>query len=359
MMSPVVIDLTGAPYDRGRVHGERARTLIHDGIVAWREALGSKHEDVDAYLARFLGETDFVRSIERHTPQVLEEVHGIADGAGVDRQTIYAFQLMDEEWCFEQRERQGAGRAHHCTSVGVMAEGARPLVAMNLDLPAHVAGTQVVLRIHGDGDEPSVLALAVAGRAADTGCNETGVAVVVNALGDVPSAAVGLPVVFVIRGILAQGSLAAARDFVERVPHASGQNYLMGDPEGICDLECSSEGAIEYAPDSPIVHTNHALAPAPGARSAVESTASSRDRLGFVEAALGSGAADPITWNDVGAALGDRTVPVCRVPTAADPWITFGTVIMELDTPPGFRLAIGHPSEAGFEEVGFARERSP
>jgi hypothetical protein len=191
------------------------------------------------------------------------------------------------------------------------------------------------------------------------GCNEAGVAVVVNALGDVPSAADGLPVAFVIRCVLEQESPAAARSFLERVPHASGQNYLVGDPGGIFDLECSADGVCEHAPGAVIVHTNHALVSAPGNRRAVAPTASSRDRFDWVTAALGASGPESITWQDVGRALADRTVPVFRVPTAADPWITFGSIVMELGRPPTFRLAVDHSGETAYQEIGFATQARP
>ena len=72
----------------------------------------------------------------------------------------------------------------------------------------------------------------------------------------------GLPVVFIIRGLLEQSSQADAINFLHRVKHASPQNYLIGGPRKVFDFECSANTIepFEISKRSKIVyHTNHAL----------------------------------------------------------------------------------------------------
>ena len=78
-------------------------------------------ESADRFVAAFLGGTDFVSAIERWTPDLLDEVRGIAQGAGIDHETMLAFQLFDEVWA------QGESvTAHHCTAIGVPATDGQP-----------------------------------------------------------------------------------------------------------------------------------------------------------------------------------------------------------------------------------------
>ena len=76
--------LEGSPRERGRIHGEALRPLILDHIGHWKEVLGQTTGDSpDTYIRQFLDETDMLTPAERWTPELLEEVRGIAEGSGV------------------------------------------------------------------------------------------------------------------------------------------------------------------------------------------------------------------------------------------------------------------------------------
>ena len=103
-----VIELNGTPRERGHCYGESAKALIAETIVCWRDNLSnfgleqqSTHAvDVNAYLQAFLAETNFTSAIERWTPDLLEEIKGIAEGPGQPFNDILGLQLVDEEWVF-------------------------------------------------------------------------------------------------------------------------------------------------------------------------------------------------------------------------------------------------------------------
>jgi hypothetical protein len=103
MMDLIVLE--GSPRERGRIHGETLKPLILDHIGRWKEILGvTTGENPDAYIGQFLEDTDMLTPVERWTPDLLEEVRGIAEGTGVDFRTIFALNLSDEEWWY-RRER--------------------------------------------------------------------------------------------------------------------------------------------------------------------------------------------------------------------------------------------------------------
>ena len=121
-----IIELSGTPRERGRLYGETAKPLIAQVLEAWRENLATfiqghanaKHQHPDAYLDDFFSQTSFMHSIQRWAPALLEEVQGIAEGAGQDFQNILGLQLLDEEWVFGLR-RGLEKPTNKCTAFGV------------------------------------------------------------------------------------------------------------------------------------------------------------------------------------------------------------------------------------------------
>ena len=139
-----VVDLEGTPYQMGRQHGTALKAEIAELIKRWKEDLARSYKmPADDFIRKFLAYTDFKPAIDRWTPGLLDEVRGIADGAGVDFDTMYAFQLIDETWVM--------GRdigLDKCTSI---AAGKRPgfpaFVSQTQDIPGFYHGFQTVLRI--------------------------------------------------------------------------------------------------------------------------------------------------------------------------------------------------------------------
>ncbi len=78
-----VVEGVGTAQARGLAHGEDLRSLIHDGITRWTDSLASTHgSDPDRYLADFLASSGYLATIEGWAPALLDEVRGIAEGAG-------------------------------------------------------------------------------------------------------------------------------------------------------------------------------------------------------------------------------------------------------------------------------------
>lgn len=347
------IDLPAEPRARGAAHGEECRDVIHEAIDRWYASLPS--DSPREWIAGFAAATSYREAIERWTPTLLDEVAGLAAGAGVDEATMYAFQLVDEQWAYA-RDPHG----EHCSVVGCAAAGAAVRVAQNLDLPGWWDGTQVALRIPAWNREPGCFVVTGCGFIAMNGVNDEGVGIVVNALPDVPSARHGLPVAYVIRGALTRRTAADAASFVEGVDHASGQHYLIGDPGGLVALECDAAGvAAVDAEDGVVVHTNHAVARpssmvnGDGAGGAL---ANSVDRLGFLtaeRAALAVDAGDAA----MRAVLSNETVPIRRVPTDVSPSQTFASMIFELTQSPTAWVR-GGLDDADFEAFAVTKPES-
>src|SRR3954447_13697374 len=274
-----VIALAGTPRERGLAYGEAERLLIREAAARWQARAGARCEEV---LHALIDRTDFVATARQLTPYLVEEIAGIAQAAVVDERLIWALNLLDEDWWVRRRLDAGPG----CSSLGVRGRPDEPtLIAQNMDLPDWVDELQVILDIRPSDDSPRVLAPAYAGIVATNALNEHGIGVCVNTLSQLPTSGRGLPVAFFIRHIAAQRTLESATAVVRDLPHASGQNYLIGSPTGIDDLECGA-GVVTSCPlrNGRIAHTNHPLSATPPDDDGV--VARSAARLDALERAL-------------------------------------------------------------------------
>jgi len=348
-----VVEAAGPPRALGRAHGEAARSLIARGLDAWFAAVGRETKmDGRVYVESFLNATDFTKAIGSFTPALLDEVRGIAEGAAQPFATIFAYQLIDEEWAYRAGVvRAGRVRGEACSAAAVLRGDGTAVLGQNMDLPSYYDGTQILLRTR-PADSPAVMVFTPAGIIGTTGLNERGVGVCVNTLGRLRHRPTGLPVAFVMRGALAQGTARDAASLVKTVPHATGQNYLLADRERVEDYECSAGGAVEVpAAGAQIAHTNHALmstdvdplADLERGSTTVQRLASLRDSLGE----LGDRVAAP----DVMRALSDRGAPVCV--SRGGEWITLGSVVMELTAEPALHVALGPPAETPYAKLNF------
>ena len=255
-----VITLEGSPYNRGLVHGQTLKSEINELVRLWKADLEKDYKmNADAFVAKFLKQTDYTKAIKKWTPELLEEVRGIADGSGVDFDTIYAFQLVDEMWANGE-----AIATEHCTSIGVNKRGDSPtLVAQNMDIPLFYHGYQTLLQIKHSGSDLESFVLTTPGLIALNGMNNSAVAINCNTLTQLRPAREGLPVAFIVRGVLERRSLEEAEQFIRGINHASGQNYIIGGAEKAKSLECSAGKVTEYRPypgADRTYHTNHPLA---------------------------------------------------------------------------------------------------
>src|SRR5918994_218118 len=173
-----VVTCTGSPAERGEQHGEALCGLIAQGLGRWAESIASTHGVApDTYIAGFVDGTDFLPAIRRWTPGLLDEIEGIARGSAQPWQWIYAHNLLDEEWTWASERK--AGTAPGCSVAGFAPGGGTPLLAQTMDIPSIHDGTQAVLRIESESS-PAALVFTHPGMIALTGCNEDGLAVVVN-----------------------------------------------------------------------------------------------------------------------------------------------------------------------------------
>jgi hypothetical protein len=147
----IVIECTGDGRSRGRMHGEAARGLIRDGLQRWADATAAAAGiPITRYVSAFLSDTALLAAIETRLPDLVEEMRGIAEGAGVPFDQVAAYNLMDEQWWYDLERTPNAEPG--CSVVAFADQGTGAvLLGQNMDLPAYMDGGQVVLRIQAPG----------------------------------------------------------------------------------------------------------------------------------------------------------------------------------------------------------------
>ena len=252
--------MEGDGLTRGQAYGEGARDLIVESAERLVATLSHALPiDVGEYLALLTESTGFRETARRLTPDVMDEVDGIAAGSGVDARTVFALNLLDEEWWFRSRFVTGTTPTGACSSFGMRPPAAaETIIGQNMDLP-NLQGVQVLLDIRPH-DGPRVLAPSYAGMINTNAMNEHGLGICVNTLPQLASSPTGLPVAFVVRAVAGATRIEDAIELLTGLPHASGQNYILGSESGIACFECGAHGASEYGDRTRIGHTNHPLA---------------------------------------------------------------------------------------------------
>ena len=352
-----VLDVSGTPYERGLMHGQALEAEIKELLDDFMLDIERKHGVTRAtFVERFLSETDFKPAIETWTPGLLDEVRGIADGAGLPFDDIFVFQLADEIWSMGKwalREK--------CTAIAVDPRGDQPtLVAQNMDIPGFYQKYPTLLRVRREAG-PDALVLTCPGLIGVNGMNSASVAVACNTLLQLRPSRAGVPCLFVVRGVLERKNLEEAEAWLKRIPHAVGQNYTLGDPSGVRAFECSAGAKVRFrpAPEADFTyHTNHPLVntdwhPDYLARCEareVEPETGLYTCWRFEALKNRVHAGEPITPTTIRAALASRdheNGPICG------DWTYSCTVFVLNDGAPILELTPGRPDRFALQRFGF------
>jgi hypothetical protein len=351
-----LIDCRGTGLERGRAHGESARAQVVAAVDHWAQATLASNPSaasIEQYAKGMLSSTGLLNTATRQTPDLVDEVRGIAEGAGLPFEVIAAYNFMDEQWWFDLPTpppwEPGCSVLGHTT-------GQRTVLAQHMDLPAFMDGSQVVLRLAAN-DQPEALVLSAAGLIGLTGVNRAGVGVCVNTLLMLRHNPNGLPVAFALRHALAQHTAEAADQALHGLDHASGQHYLVGDRHGLYSQECSAGGCAvgPRVKTGTVSHTNHPLHSQdinPQGLALLESVgrvANSEARL----ACLDDNRALAAEASAVMALLSRTDVPLAIKPGPRTRTQTFGSVVFELADQTQASFCLGQPGTQPWQQVRF------
>jgi hypothetical protein len=346
------LTIDGTPYNRGLQHGKALRYVIQRGIATWkqwiREFLEQPNPEVE--IAEFVQGTDFIGAIRKHTPDLYLELQGIAAGANVNLNDLYAYNMFDEFLSFTvQKFRLG-----FCSGFGVYGRDDLPnIIGQNNDLPRFFDGTQTLLLVkEEDGKQTYVFTFA--GLLANNGLNNASVGCTINIMPTRLSGALdGLPMPYVVRGILARQTRREAVAFVKDVgKYAGPMDYIIGDPTGVTVVETGKDYFKlheTYKGEKYIPHTNHPLEMTADMKPGEASK--SPERLAKLEELIG-GRVEEIDVNETKKIF--RTYPLLKNYETDPTFPTLESIIIELDPKnPRLKIAPGPPDRYMYNSFDF------
>ena len=259
---------SGPARARGHQYGEQARERVLRSIDAYRVVFAHYAQWDWATVREQAGR--YVEPISRFGPQYLEEMRGIADGAGVDFEDVLALNVRTEVMYAAKARtaRAQLPRTLECTAFAALPDDGRPvLVGQNWDWKTHTVDTVVILECDPD-DGPRFVTAVEAGLLAKTGLNERGLGIATNALAsDLDRGEPGVPYHVLLRALLSAETPADAFALLQQDFRSSSAHYLVAHKDGFAlgveAVPGGFTGLYRTDPDrrGVIVHSNHFVHP--------------------------------------------------------------------------------------------------
>ncbi len=261
------LTLKGSPGAMGLAHGRAFAGQIKGNVgfyLRWLKRITGANEKRLLEVAR-----GFTPVLSRYVPHQLEEMKGIARGAGRSLDEILAVNARTDMLVMGRatvrKDQPG------CTALALRGRaGGKRILALgqNWDWRQDLAKGVVVLRIKPDKG-PRLVTFTEAGMVGKIGFNEHRLGTCLNFLShatETPAHGYGVPVHCLLREVMACRTLEEAYKMVAWVPRCASANFLMAQPgKGVdaLDLEWTPT-AVARIPmtGGMLVHTNHFKDPA-------------------------------------------------------------------------------------------------
>jgi isopenicillin-N N-acyltransferase like protein len=266
------VRVAGTNYERGLQYGTQARPRVRRSVQAYRRVF--THFAAWDWETVRREATRFEAPIGDFRPGYLDEMRGIADGAGLDLTDVLAINVRTEVMYSAKarhapRAPQPPQAPAECTAFAVVPPPGQPgatLLGQNWDWLTHSAQTLIVLEVRQD-DGPDFVTVVEAGLLAKTGMNAAGLGLVTNALvTDADVGAPGLPYHVLLRAILDCTTVTQGLAVLQSAVRSSSANYLIAHSSGaVLNIEAAPGDFTRLYPlfpdDGVLLHTNHFLSP--------------------------------------------------------------------------------------------------
>lgn len=309
------LTVAGAPYQRGLTYGSATAPLVRHSVASYARLFACRRGlDWAASQAEAMRFAPLLREI---APDLLDEMRGIAEGAGRALSEIVALNARTElmagvasgvlhagaaaalarnraagvpELPREPGEPDLAASAAHddgeCTTAAASGEATATgatLLAQTWDWQGDQRAACVLLRVRAPS-EPTLLTMTEAGMVGKIGLNSAGVAVSLNLLRSYADGQeIGLPVHVLLRKMLQSPSFAAARAAADLAPPSGSSCVTLAGAAGeLLSLEITPAGVAEvWAEGGLLAHANHCVdAGAQAGECPLEPISTSRERAG-------------------------------------------------------------------------------
>ena len=260
MITPNVTEVfvKGTPRERGISYGTQAKDAIHRCIAHYAE-----------FIANATGMTwqqagdeamHFAPAIDKFRPDYLEEMKGIAEGAGVSFADILAINCRSE--LFAMKMDKPSELEPECTAFAIMPSASKNghvLAGQTWDFMYPLRDCMVIVHIAQD-DKPDILLFTEAGFIGGKGMNSCGVSLTLNAM-QAGHDWHGIPLHVKMRAALDSTYVAEAYGNAASGITAVGGNLILTSGDGVAlSLEITPKGVDAILPENGmILHTNHML----------------------------------------------------------------------------------------------------
>jgi isopenicillin-N N-acyltransferase-like protein len=333
------LKLSGSPGAVGLAHGRAFAKQIKSNVAVYLRLIAASTRTEPAKLLKIA--STFGPVLKRHLPAQLEEIEGIAKGAGRSLAEILMLNARSDLKMLDLRAPAKPG----CTSLALTGRHrGRPLLALgqNWDWRRELAKGVVVLRIKPKKG-PHLVTFTEAGMVGKIGFNEHRVGVCLNFLRHATASQwsdPGVPVHCLLRAVMECSSLEEAYKLVAWAPRCGSANFLMAQhgPSGpqALDLEIAPDAVarITLGRDGFLVHTNHYKAKAlvPGCTGGRGRSTTNRDTVATSLARrLGPKIPDPVKrMKRILSSTEGSPYGVSKIGAPDSPTTTLAGIVMDL-----------------------------
>jgi isopenicillin-N N-acyltransferase-like protein len=253
-----LIEVAGSAYEMGYQHGAQAAELI-ERYIRWIETLTDTPRAGLATRAMA-----FAPLMQALSPSLMDEVHGLADGACISLGEAMLCQVRVETAHIPLAKTGDYRSEGGCTLfalTGSATADGQPLAGQNLDLEPEYADIAILLHVRPNDGRPRALMLTFAGQVGYNGMNQYGLAHFNASLYDYEWR-LATPRQLLRRVMLEKRTVGECVDLLARQRACSAANIVLCDGQGnLADVEIRPEGIALFTGDHPDcrLHTNHYL----------------------------------------------------------------------------------------------------
>ncbi|KMY52866.1 hypothetical protein AC623_01785 [Bacillus sp. FJAT-27231] len=247
--------LQGSYREIGRKHGAEGKKEVLRSLETY-ESLFYEYSQIRWDEAKELA-LKHVEAILQYDEDLIEEMEGVAVGAGVDFEDILALNTRSEIALSGKYTQFADG----CTAIGVMSPmSSEVIIGQNWDWKSSQAESLLYLDIE-QTEKPSIKMITEGGIIGKIGCNSAGLGVCLNAL-LTDKKSDRIPIHLGLRSVLNSYTYSEAILRIDGGLMAAAANFLIGSAEKqkemVMNVEVSPAGIdIEESENGYVVHTNH------------------------------------------------------------------------------------------------------
>lgn len=251
-----VIEAEGSNYEIGLAIGTKAKAQVLNCIQSYKDQFEA-FVGLQWAQAKKLAQ-QYKAIIEEYNADYIDEMKGIAEGAGVEFDDILLLNCRSEVAL-----RNPASIPDGCTAIACTpqaTDGHSTFIGQNWDWKPSQRASMIIVKIKQTcNDKPNLVLLTEAGIIGKYGMNSAGLGFCFNAMAtnDFPHGA--LPLHIACRGAMDSQNLCEAISRVTKYQLGCAVNFLFASRDGVAvDVEVSNDDFdVLYPQNGIITHTNH------------------------------------------------------------------------------------------------------